>query len=78
MPIFVRRIFLWLQSRGGDLTRLALHHFMTRPGVTSHLMGVTSRQQVRQNLEMSQEPISAEEQALLQEVLDRYERDIHM
>ena len=59
------------QSRGYDLTRLALHYFLTRPGVTSHLMGVTSAEQVRQNLAMSREPISAEERELLQEVLNR-------
>ena len=34
-------------------------------------MGVASRQQVRQNLEMSRQPISAQERVLLQEVLDR-------
>ncbi|XP_043190174.1 L-galactose dehydrogenase-like [Amphibalanus amphitrite] len=60
------------KSRGFDLTRLALHYFLTRPGVTSHLMGVTSPEQVRQDLEMSREPISAEETVMLREVLDRF------
>ncbi|XP_037075985.1 L-galactose dehydrogenase-like [Pollicipes pollicipes] len=60
------------KSQGSDLTRLALRHFMTRPGVTSHLMGVVSRDQLKQNLQMYQLPVSAEEDALLQHVLSRY------
>jgi len=62
----------YCKSRGSDLTRLAVKHFLRRPGVTSHLLGATNRQQLQQSLTQYREPITEPEEALLQEVLQRY------
>ncbi|XP_063225729.1 uncharacterized protein LOC134532795 isoform X2 [Bacillus rossius redtenbacheri] len=62
----------YCKERGVELGRLAVHHSLSQRGPAVNVVSMASRELLRANLQLVHEGLSAREQAVLQEVRDRF------
>ncbi|CAG0884879.1 unnamed protein product [Cyprideis torosa] len=62
----------YCQSKGIDISRLAISFCVSTPGIPSHLNGIHSKEALQKNLDAVLNPLSAEEKEVLQHIRKEY------